>query len=56
MGELAFVLVIILWVLYYRKTKSLTERVTMLEEESVKINSDYEFWLAEKIISEWNVQ
>tara|TARA_B100001057_G_scaffold374989_1_gene379707 strand:+ start:74 stop:214 length:141 start_codon:yes stop_codon:yes gene_type:complete len=34
MDELAFVLVIILWVLYYRKTKSLTERVTMLEEEN----------------------
>jgi len=34
MGELAFILVIILWVLYYRKTKSLTERVTMLEEEN----------------------
>jgi len=34
MGELAFVLVIILWVLYYRKTKSLTERVTILEEEN----------------------
>lgn len=42
------------------KNKILTgdkvSHITMLEEESVKINSDYEFWLAEKIISEWNVQ
>ena len=42
------------------KNKTLTgekvSHITMLEEESVKINSDYEFWLAEKIISEWNVQ
>ena len=37
MGEIAFVLVIILWVLYYRKTKSLTERVTMLEEENDQV-------------------
>lgn len=37
MGELAFVLVIILWVLYYRKTKSLAERVTMLEEENDQV-------------------
>ena len=37
MGEIAFVLVIILWVLYYRKTKSLTERVTMPEEENDQV-------------------
>jgi len=37
MGELAFLLVIILWVLYYRKTKSLTERVTMLEKENDQV-------------------
>ena len=29
--------------------------ITMLPEESIKINSDFEFWLAEKIISEWRV-
>jgi CMP-N-acetylneuraminic acid synthetase len=28
--------------------------ITMLPEESIKINSDYEFWMAEKIINEWN--
>lgn len=28
--------------------------ITMLAEESIKINSDFEFWLAEKIISDWN--
>ena len=27
--------------------------ITMLPEESVRINSDYEFWLAEKIAAEW---
>jgi len=27
--------------------------VTMLPEESIKINSSYEFWLAEKILKEW---
>ena len=27
--------------------------INMLPEESIKINSDYEFWLAEKILSEW---
>ncbi len=37
MGEIAFILVIILWALYYRKTKSLTERVTMLEEENDQV-------------------
>ena len=37
MGEIAFILVIILWVLYYRKTKSLTERVSMLEEENDQV-------------------
>ena len=37
MGEIAFILVIILWLLYYRKTKSLTERVTMLEEENDQV-------------------
>jgi len=37
MGEIAFILVIILWVLYYRKTKNLTERVTMLEEENDQV-------------------
>ena len=37
MGEIAFILVIILWVLYYRKTKSLTERVKMLEEENDQV-------------------
>ena len=37
MGEIAFILVIILWVLFYRKTKSLTERVTMLEEENDQV-------------------
>ena len=37
MGEIAFILVIILWVLYYRKTKSLTERVTMLDEENDQV-------------------
>jgi CMP-N-acetylneuraminic acid synthetase len=42
------------------KDKTLTgekvSHITMLEEESIKINSDFEFWLAEKIISEWNTQ
>lgn len=36
--------------------KFLGERIghiTMLPEESVRIDSDYEFWLAEKIASEW---
>ena len=28
--------------------------ITMLPEESIKINSEYEFWLAERIIKEWN--
>jgi len=28
--------------------------VIMLPEESIKINSQFEFWLAEKIISEWD--
>lgn len=27
--------------------------ITMLPEESVRINSEYEFWLAEKIAAEW---
>ena len=27
--------------------------ITMLPEESVRINSEYEFWLAEKIVAEW---
>jgi glycosyltransferase involved in cell wall biosynthesis len=30
--------------------------ITMLPEESVKINSAFEFWLAEKIIAEWKTQ
>lgn len=36
--------------------KFLGERIghiTMLPEESVRINSEYEFWLAEKIAAEW---
>lgn len=27
--------------------------ITMLPEESLRINSEYEFWLAEKIAAEW---
>jgi CMP-N-acetylneuraminic acid synthetase len=27
--------------------------ITMLPEESIKVNSDFEFWLAEKIITDW---
>lgn len=30
--------------------------IVMLPEESLKINSEYEFWLAEKILSGWNNQ
>ncbi len=30
--------------------------VVMLPEESLKINSQFEFWLAEQILSEWNVK
>ena len=28
-------------------------QITMLPEESIKINSDFDYWLAEKIISDW---
>ena len=28
--------------------------ITMLPEESIKINSDFEFWLAEQIIANWD--
>ena len=28
--------------------------ITMLPEESIKINSDFEFWLAEQIILRWD--
>ena len=28
--------------------------IVMLHEESIEINSHFEFWLAEKILSEWN--
>jgi len=30
--------------------------IIMLPEESIKINSQFEFWLAEKIISEWDAR
>ena len=39
-----------------RSCKDMGERVghiTMLPEESVKINTNYDFWLAEKLITEW---
>jgi CMP-N-acetylneuraminic acid synthetase len=30
--------------------------ITMLPEEGVKINSDFEFWMAERIITEWRLK
>lgn len=30
--------------------------IVMLPEESMKINSQFEFWLAEKILNEWNTK
>ena len=39
-----------------RSCKDMGERVghiTMLPEESVKINTNYDFWLAKKLITEW---
>jgi len=29
--------------------------IVMLAEESIKIKTQFEFWLAEKILSEWNM-